>query len=405
MWNKMKSLWRSNKIPIFIFLVVLVLLLNFYIMVNHIRFEGFEDGSATTMPPMSGGSSTNSPGYVATAPTAMSTSGSMVATTSPGNDLKATGFIPSALPVNTTNPGAIGNYPYGDSNTANNYALLGSMGNSINSVYTGDLSANLAEFINKYPDASQHDPTLSAPNPKLQMPPPKVMPIYPEHDPKYDNPFQKKTGWRSDTAYQPMEDHSSAEYSQLTGLSNASPVYYVNDVGEGFCKFHKTNIMKLEEECNKLDNDTCASTTCCVLLGGQKCAYGDKTGPKMASNYTDPNITKRDVYYHMGKCYGNCQNKKYQYGAPLVPSNRCAPPDIGSLPKHSYSTPYLQDQVVQNVLPEHIIDDQKYVYSSANDGPDPTLIPNERGAANVVLPNVDKDTKKYVDNKIKFHSM
>jgi hypothetical protein len=50
-------------------------------------------------------------------------------------------------------------------------------------------------------------------------------------------------------------------------------------LGAGFCDYHKNNPDKLEEICNKQDNSTCTSTNCCVLLGGQKCVYGNTNGP------------------------------------------------------------------------------------------------------------------------------
>jgi hypothetical protein len=77
----------------------------------------------------------------------------------------------------------------------------------------------------------------------------------------------------------------------------------------GFCSFNKTNPTQTELECNKLDKNTCASTSCCALLGGEKCVAGNESGPTMKSNFSDIYIRNKDHYYHQGKCYGNCPDK------------------------------------------------------------------------------------------------
>jgi hypothetical protein len=74
----------------------------------------------------------------------------------------------------------------------------------------------------------------------------------------------------------------------------------------GFCSFNKTNPGQTELECNKLDKNTCAATSCCALLGGQKCVAGNESGPTMKSNFSDIYIKNKDHYYYQGKCYGNC---------------------------------------------------------------------------------------------------
>ena len=74
----------------------------------------------------------------------------------------------------------------------------------------------------------------------------------------------------------------------------------------GFCSFNKSNPGQTELECNKLDKNTCAATSCCALLGGQKCVAGNESGPTMKSNFSDIYIKNKDHYYYQGKCYGNC---------------------------------------------------------------------------------------------------
>jgi hypothetical protein len=79
----------------------------------------------------------------------------------------------------------------------------------------------------------------------------------------------------------------------------------------GFCKQLGTDVNAVEQKCNTMDPDVCASTECCALLGGSKCVAGNVNGPLVASNYSDFTIQNRDFYYFQGKCYGNC----YQNGA------------------------------------------------------------------------------------------
>jgi len=87
----------------------------------------------------------------------------------------------------------------------------------------------------------------------------------------------------------------------------------------GFCQ--SENTLTQEEKCNRLPKDVCASTECCVLLGGSKCVAGNQHGPLMGSNYSDMFAPYRDFYYYSGECYGNCNqiNEPYSYGQYLSP--------------------------------------------------------------------------------------
>ena len=84
--------------------------------------------------------------------------------------------------------------------------------------------------------------------------------------------------------------NNTVNFSKLSGFSYNSPITDSNDVNGGFCSFNKKNPEQLEYKCNQLNKDTCASTACCVLLGGSKCVYGNKNGVYMKANYTDPSI-------------------------------------------------------------------------------------------------------------------
>jgi len=115
--------------------------------------------------------------------------------------------------------------------------------------------------------------------------------------------------------------NNTVNFSKLSGFSYSSPITDSNDVNGGFCSYNKKNPEQLEYQCNQLNKDTCASTSCCVLLGGSKCVYGNKNGVYMKANYTDPSILNKDRYYYLGNCYGNCVNSQGS-NQPLVPTLR-----------------------------------------------------------------------------------
>jgi len=98
----------------------------------------------------------------------------------------------------------------------------------------------------------------------------------------------------------------SVYLSRTTGLSSVAKAYPTASMMGGFCAQYQTDKLGLEQQCNALNSNTCASTSCCVLFGGSKCVSGDQSGPTMKANYTDPSVLNKDVYYYQGKCYGNC---------------------------------------------------------------------------------------------------
>lgn len=96
--------------------------------------------------------------------------------------------------------------------------------------------------------------------------------------------------------------------SKTTGVSTTrklTPEY--NYIG-GFCQQYKHSKTELEQKCNALPRDQCASTSCCVLLGGSKCVSGNDKGPYRKANYTDRTIRNKDYYYYNSKCYGRCDS-------------------------------------------------------------------------------------------------
>jgi len=94
--------------------------------------------------------------------------------------------------------------------------------------------------------------------------------------------------------------------SRTTQQPQMAPAYDTAGYPGGFCNQFKGNVSAIEEKCGALDVNTCASTSCCVLLGGQKCVAGNRNGPTRTANYSDYNLQNRDFYYYSGKCYGNC---------------------------------------------------------------------------------------------------
>jgi len=94
--------------------------------------------------------------------------------------------------------------------------------------------------------------------------------------------------------------------SKTSGQSQVGSFYDSASMSGGFCTKNANSPINLEQSCNALDSDTCSSTTCCVLLGGQKCVAGNQNGPTMKANYSDVLVLNKDFYYYQGKCYGNC---------------------------------------------------------------------------------------------------
>jgi hypothetical protein len=99
----------------------------------------------------------------------------------------------------------------------------------------------------------------------------------------------------------------SVYLSRTTRLPQQAPVFNTAGMLGGFCTQFKNNTLAIEEKCGALDLNTCASTSCCTLIGGQKCVAGSENGPSNPANYTDYNLRNKDFYYYQGKCYGNCR--------------------------------------------------------------------------------------------------
>jgi len=119
------------------------------------------------------------------------------------------------------------------------------------------------------------------------------------------------------SSYVPYYEDSVFLTRSHRAIVNA-PTYISTAVKGGFCSYYSTQPDMLEQKCNQLDSEKCASTECCVLLGGQKCVSGNQNGPTMQANYSDFSILNKDYYYYKGKCYGNCPNPTPP--VPLLPT-------------------------------------------------------------------------------------
>ena len=98
----------------------------------------------------------------------------------------------------------------------------------------------------------------------------------------------------------------SVYLSKTTGLSQTAPLSLTPNNTGGFCESMKNDQLGLDKKCQSLKPDVCPSTSCCVLLGGEKCFGGNETGPINKSAFSDKTIVNRDYYYYKSKCYGNC---------------------------------------------------------------------------------------------------
>jgi len=106
-----------------------------------------------------------------------------------------------------------------------------------------------------------------------------------------------------------VPDYEDSVYlSKTTGQSTTGIVNNSSKSKVEICTQYKDHPQLLEEACQKMDGNLCASTSCCVLLGGSKCVSGNEQGATIKSNYSDVYIPNRDFHYYQGKCYGNCRH-------------------------------------------------------------------------------------------------
>jgi len=114
--------------------------------------------------------------------------------------------------------------------------------------------------------------------------------------------------------YEPSSFISKLGSLNVQNSDDKTPIYLTGSkvvntdaILGGFCKQYANDPQKLEEMCRRVNPESCASTECCALLGGQRCVSANESGPIMKSNYSDFLITNPEFYYYQGKCYGNCK--------------------------------------------------------------------------------------------------
>lgn len=108
------------------------------------------------------------------------------------------------------------------------------------------------------------------------------------------------------SSYVPNYEESTLLSKYSNKENKDSDIYETTTQQSGFCEATKSSVYEREKKCNQIDHDMCASTDCCVLLGGEKCVAGNMNGPSVKANYSDFLLVNRDYYYYKGKCYGNC---------------------------------------------------------------------------------------------------
>lgn len=96
-----------------------------------------------------------------------------------------------------------------------------------------------------------------------------------------------------------LQNNYSKKDAQNTSI-NLNPI-------SDFCKSSSDS---LKNSCAKLTKKNCNSTSCCVVLNGEKCVAGNQDGPTFKTD-SGKDITV-DYYYYQNKCYGNsCPTNKF----------------------------------------------------------------------------------------------
>jgi len=103
------------------------------------------------------------------------------------------------------------------------------------------------------------------------------------------------------------ETNIFSNVESLTNNSNKEATIIING-NDAFCENHKGSSHLLETSCNKLTQNNCNSTSCCVWTSNSKCVAGSVKGPLF--NTDDNGKTQNlDYYYYQTKCYGpKCSN-------------------------------------------------------------------------------------------------
>ena len=98
-------------------------------------------------------------------------------------------------------------------------------------------------------------------------------------------------------------------FSLLTffpNLGNNIEPFNLDKIADDGCKSLQTNPPKLDKWCNNLSNESCRTTSCCILMNGQKCVAGDIKGPTFRNR--NGKEVDYNYYFFKDKCIGNCLN-------------------------------------------------------------------------------------------------
>jgi len=75
---------------------------------------------------------------------------------------------------------------------------------------------------------------------------------------------------------------------------------------DAFCESHRGSSNTLDEDCGKLTQRNCKSTSCCVFTSENKCVAGGQGGPTFNSD-ANGKTKQLGYYYFQDTCYGpNC---------------------------------------------------------------------------------------------------
>jgi hypothetical protein len=75
------------------------------------------------------------------------------------------------------------------------------------------------------------------------------------------------------------------------------------EMADAICS-SKNSPEEINSLCNQLTQKNCKTSSCCILLNGNKCVGGSKDGPTFhTENKKKLNF---DYYYYKDKCFGDC---------------------------------------------------------------------------------------------------
>ena len=225
----------------------------------------------------------------------------------------------------------------------------------------------------------------------------------------YDQPGTSRFG---PSSYVPNYEET-VFLSKLTNEIPFVPIPKQESGSVGFCKQNATtaSLNAVEQKCGTLDNETCASTECCVLFGGAKCVAGNETGPSVQANYSDVLVKNRDYYYYKGKCYGNCSqsygikkttgynNTIYATYSPALKNATHAPPNTPNAPWDgwkNWNNPWAntsdQKPTVTPTAAAHNWHEEKYTGPTISVPTDTGSVPTYTGSVPTDTGSVPTDT-------------